>query len=142
MRFVTSEEAFPNMFEHLCNFTLPSGTNFSSQIFYYTRCITSQRVTSLLGPSPYYCARATHLFSKKCCSSGKWLATLSDLTCPRLKPPVPETNALPIHQLVGNIYFSYYLEIVLNFHFVVVSCHFYCNPGNSLIKDLAILTIN
>ena len=34
----------------------------SNQIFHYTRCITPKRVTSLRGPSPSHCARATQLF--------------------------------------------------------------------------------
>ena len=51
---------------------------------YYTSCITPKRVTSLLGPSPRHCARATQLHSKICCSGGKWLGhTVSDSTSPR-----------------------------------------------------------
>ena len=48
----------------------------SNQIFHYTRCTTPKRVTSLRGPSPRHCARATQLLSKKCRSGGEPLATL------------------------------------------------------------------
>ena len=54
--------------------------NVQNEIFHYTRCVTPKRVTSLQGPSPRHCARATQLLSKKCCSGGEPLATLSDLT--------------------------------------------------------------
>ena len=46
----------------------------SNQIFYCTRCITPNRVTSLRGPSPRHCA--AELLSKKCYSGGESLATL------------------------------------------------------------------
>ena len=50
----------------------------SNQIksFIYTRCSTPKCVTSLRGPSPRHCARATQLLSKKCCSDDEPLATL------------------------------------------------------------------
>ena len=51
----------------------------SNQIFHYTRCSMPKRVTSLRGPSPRHCARATQLLSKKCCSSGEPLATLCSI---------------------------------------------------------------
>ena len=35
------------------------------QEFHYTCCITPKRVTTLRGPSPRHCARATQLLSKK-----------------------------------------------------------------------------
>ena len=47
-----------------------------NQIFYYTRCDTLKCITSLRGPSPRHCARATQLLSKKCRSGGEPLATL------------------------------------------------------------------
>ena len=53
-----------------------SNQNQSNQIFYYTRCNTLMRVTSLQGPSPHHCARATQIFLKKCRSDGEPLATL------------------------------------------------------------------
>ena len=60
------------------------------------------RVTSRRNPSPRHCALATQVLSKKCCSGGEQLATL----CPiwpawdsNLRPPAPETNALPLDQL-------------------------------------------
>ena len=43
----------------------------SNQIFYYTRCNTSERVTSWRGPSPPHCARTTQLLSKMCRSGGE-----------------------------------------------------------------------
>ena len=49
---------------------------FLIKSFIYTRCSTPKRVTSLRGPSPRHCARATQLLSKKCCSGGEPLATL------------------------------------------------------------------
>ena len=78
----------------------------SNQIFHYTRCITPKRVTSLWGSSPRHCARATQLFSKKCRSGGKPLATLCPIWPVRdlnLRPPAPETNALPLDQLMKHI---------------------------------------
>ena len=42
-----------------------------NEIFRYTRCKTPKRVTSLRGPSPRRCARATQLLSKKCRSGGE-----------------------------------------------------------------------
>ena len=36
----------------------------SNQVFYYTRCITPKRVTSLRGPFPRHCARATQLLRR------------------------------------------------------------------------------
>ena len=68
-----------------CHLTLSN----QNQIFLYTRCITLNHVTSLRGPSSRHCARATLLFSKKCCSSGEPLATLSDLTGPKIELPLP-----------------------------------------------------
>ena len=47
-----------------------------NQIFHYTCCITPKRVTSLRGPSPRHCARATQLFLKKCRSGVEPLTTL------------------------------------------------------------------
>ena len=46
------------------------------QIFHYTRYITPKCVTSLWGPSPRHCTRATRLLSKKFGSSDEPLATL------------------------------------------------------------------
>ena len=65
----------------------------TTNLLYYTRCITPKRVTSLRSPSSRHCARATQLHSKKCCSGGKSLATAQDLN---LGPPAPETNVLPL----------------------------------------------
>ena len=76
----------------------------SNQIFHYTRWITPKRVTSWRGPSPRHCARATQLLSKKCRSGGEPLATLCPIWPARdlnLRPPAPETNALPLDQLAG-----------------------------------------
>ena len=71
-------------------------------MFPYTRCTMPKRVTSLRSPTPRPCARATQLLSKKYSSGGEPLATL----CPiwpvwdlNLRPPAPETNALPLDQL-------------------------------------------
>ena len=46
----------------------------SNQIFHYTRCILPKRVTRLASPSPFHCARATQLLSKKCSSrvASRW----------------------------------------------------------------------
>ena len=77
----------------------------SNQILHYTHCNTPKRITSWRGPSPRHCARATQLLSKKCHSGGEPLATL----CPtwtaqdlNLRPPAPETNALPLDQLASH----------------------------------------
>ena len=51
----------------------------SNQIFYYTRCNTPKRVTSLRGPSQRHSARATQLLLKKCSSGGKQLAALRSI---------------------------------------------------------------
>ena len=78
----------------------------SNQIFHYTRCFTPKRVTSWRGPSPRHCARATQLLSKKCRSGGEPLATLCLIWPARdlnLRPPAPETNALPLDQLAGKV---------------------------------------
>ena len=78
---------------------LKRNTLIKNQIFHYTRCITPKRVTSLRGPSPRYCARATLLLSKKCRSGGKPLATLCQILLARdlnPRPPGPRTNALPL----------------------------------------------
>ena len=45
----------------------------------YTRCITPKRVTSLRGPFPRHCARATQLLLNNCRKGGKWSATLSSI---------------------------------------------------------------
>ena len=76
----------------------------SNQIFHYTRWITPKRVTSLRDPSPRHCDQATQLLSKKCRSGGEPLATLCLIWPARdvnLRPPAPETNALPLDQLAG-----------------------------------------
>ena len=78
-----------------------------NQIFYYNRWVTPKRVTSLRGPSPRHCARATRLrpFEE---TSQRWKAvgnTDSDFITPRLEPQIPasETNALPFNQLTANL---------------------------------------
>ena len=53
--------------------------NVSKLIVHYTCCNTQKRVTSWRSPSLSHYARAPQLFSKKCCSCGEPLATLSDL---------------------------------------------------------------
>ena len=62
----------------------------SNHIFHYTRCITPKRVTSLRGPYPRHCARATQVFSKKRCKTKKqWRAvgdTVPNLNGLRLEP--------------------------------------------------------
>ena len=71
-------------------------------INYYTRFITPERVTSLRGPSPRYCARTIQFLLKKRCSSGESLATLCKIWPVRdlnLKHPAPKANALPLDQL-------------------------------------------
>ena len=48
-----------------------------------------------------HCVRATQFLLRKCCGSGKPLATLGPIWPAQvliLKPPAPETNALPLHQ--------------------------------------------
>ena len=80
----------------MLDFPLKSNQN---QIFHYTRCNTPERVTSWRGPSPRHCARATQLLSKKCRNGGEPLATLCPILPARdlnLRPPAPETNALPL----------------------------------------------
>ena len=78
-----------------------------NQIFHNIRWITRKRVTSWRGnsaSSPRHCARATQLLSKKCRSDGEPLATLCPIWPARdlnLRPPAPETNALPLDQLAG-----------------------------------------
>ena len=83
----------------------------SNQIFHYTCCITLKRVTSLRGPFPRHCARKTQLFLKKRRCGGEPLATLCPICLARdlnLRPPAPETNALPLDQLASTIYCSLY----------------------------------
>ena len=84
-------------------FTSYAKTN-KNRIFDYTSCITPKRATILRGSSPRHCARATQLPSKKYRSVGKPLATLCPI-CPardsNLRPPAPETNALPLDRLAG-----------------------------------------
>ena len=75
----------------------------------FTCGITPKLVTSLRGPSPRHCARATQLLSKKCRSRGESLATLCPILPARdlsLRPPAPEANALPLDQLAGTMVFS------------------------------------
>ena len=76
-----------------------SNVSNPNQIFYYSRCIVPKRVTSLQGPSPHHCARATQLLWKKYCSCGEpypiWPAW--DLNFRLL---APETKASPLDQLV------------------------------------------
>ena len=82
-------------------------TRNQNQIFHYTRCNTPRRVTSWRGPSPCHCARATQLLSKKCRNGGEPLATLCPIWPARdlnLRPPAPETNALPLDQLCNCIF--------------------------------------
>ena len=62
-----------------CFVTTLSTLSKSNQIFHFTRCITPKCVTSLPGPSPRHCARATQLHSKNCRSSGEPLATLCSI---------------------------------------------------------------
>ena len=78
-------------------------------------------MTRWRGPSPCHCSRATQLLSKKCgsvgqllatlCGSvGQLLATLCSISPTRdlnLRPPAPETNALPLDQLAGKPLFNY-----------------------------------
>ena len=55
--------------------------------FIYTRCSTPKRVTSLRGPSPRHCTRATQPFFEEMLQ--RWRAvgyTVSDLTGPRFEP--------------------------------------------------------
>ena len=61
-----------------------------------------KHVTSLRGPSPRHCARATLLIFKKCRDSGEPLATLSDLTGTRFDLSL-QTNALPLDQLTRHL---------------------------------------
>ena len=75
-----------------------------NQIFHYTRCNTPKRVTSWRGPSPRHCSWATQLLSKKRRSGGNPLTTRCPISPARdlnLRPPAPETNALPLDQLAG-----------------------------------------
>ena len=54
---------------------------------------------------------ATQLFSKKWCSGGELLATLSVLTSPRLKPQTSHSkNTLPLIQLAGQL-LTYFKKI-------------------------------
>ena len=74
-------------------------------MFQYSRWITPKGVTSLRGPSPRHCTRATQLLSKKCRNGGEPLATLCWIWLAWnliLRPPAPETNALPLDQLAGS----------------------------------------
>ena len=67
-----------------------------------------KRVTSWRDPSPRHRARATHLLSKKRRSAGEPLATLCPIRQARdlnLRPPAPETNALPPDQLAVFVFF-------------------------------------
>ena len=52
------------------------GSSVFKSIF-NTRCITLKRVRSWRGPTPRHCTRVAQLLSKKCCSGGEPLATLS-----------------------------------------------------------------
>ena len=59
------------------------------QIFYYTRCITSMRITSLRDPSLRHCARAKQLLSKNVAAvASRWyrmVLNVFDLTGPRFE---------------------------------------------------------
>ena len=103
----------------------------SNQIIHYTRCITPKRVTSWRGPSSHHCARATQLLSKKCRSGGEPLATLCPIWPARdlnLRPPAPETNALPLDQLAGLFYLSDKVllsDLILSFFYIYLFWTFY-----------------
>ena len=67
----------------------------------YTCSNMLKRVTRWCGPSPRHCARAKQFLSKKCRSDGEPVATLRSIWPARdlnLRPPAPETNALPLDQ--------------------------------------------
>ena len=56
------------------------------------------------GPSLRHCARATLLLVKKRGGGGESLATLRSIGTAQylnLRPPAPETNALPLDQVAG-----------------------------------------
>ena len=57
-----------------------------NQTFHYTRCNMPKRVTSLLGPYPSCCARATLFLPKKCCSGGELLVALCQFDRLRFEP--------------------------------------------------------
>ena len=57
-----------------------------NRIFYYTRCITSKRVTSWRSSSPRHCALATQLLSKKYCSGASPWQHCCRFDCPRFEP--------------------------------------------------------
>ena len=81
----------------------------SNQNFYYTRCITPERVTSLRGPTPRYCAQATQLLLKKYYSGGIAVDnTVSDLTGPKFEPQTSRSRdervgARPTGQFIFNL---------------------------------------
>ena len=82
--------------------SMPACCRVKSNLLLYS-LYHRKRVTSLRGPSPRHYARETQLLSKKCGSGGEPLATLSNLTARdlNLRPPAPETNALPLDKLAG-----------------------------------------
>ena len=53
-------------------------------MFYYTRCTTPKRATSLRGSFPCHCTLATQLLTKKCYSRGEWSAILSQFHLPEI----------------------------------------------------------
>ena len=75
---------------------------FTANQIFHSRYITPKRVTNLLGPSPRQCARAAVLLAKKCCCGDEPLASLCPIRRARdlkLRPPAPETKALPLNLL-------------------------------------------
>ena len=89
-------------------------SNQMYQIFHYTHCITPKHVKSLRVPSPRHCAWATQLRLKKCRSCGETLATLCPIWRARdlhLRPPAPDTNALPLDQNCENFIVTLKLNV-------------------------------
>ena len=69
----------------------------------------AEAYNEFVGPSSRQNAWAAQLLSKKCCNGGEPLATL----CPtwpardfNLKPPAPETNALPLRAQENSLIFE------------------------------------
>ena len=75
-------------------------SNLSLYLQYYPKACNTARLRGLCSR---HCARKTQLLSKTCRSGGEPLAILCPMRLARdlnFRPPTPETNALPLDELV------------------------------------------
>ena len=80
-------------------------------MFHYTRCITPKRITSRRDHYPRYCAFGQHSSFRRnvAVAGGELLKILFLIWLARdlnLRPPTPETNALPLDHSVQLIYIT------------------------------------